>query len=115
MVAVEPEAQCAAIAAKDSDVVVAVVGLTSELEGEEMAVSEEGFQGEGDRTSLDLPKDEEALIESHEGYRQAAGGGSDERQRAGSQLGEPDMPTPSWKPGTPAKRAARPSRKLWRA
>jgi beta-glucosidase len=50
-------------AAKDSDVVVAVVGLTSELEGEEMPVSEEGFKG-GDRTSLDLPKPEQDLLES---------------------------------------------------
>jgi beta-glucosidase len=50
-------------AARESDVVVAVVGITSELEGEEMQVHEEGFQG-GDRTSLDLPKPEQALLES---------------------------------------------------
>jgi beta-glucosidase len=43
--------------------VVAVVGITSELEGEEMQVSEEGFKG-GDRTSLDLPKPEEDLLEA---------------------------------------------------
>ncbi len=43
--------------------VVAVVGITSELEGEEMPVSEEGFKG-GDRTSLDLPKPEQDLLES---------------------------------------------------
>jgi len=49
-------------AAKDADVVVAVVGITSELEGEEMHVSEEGFKG-GDRTSLDLPKPEQELLE----------------------------------------------------
>ncbi len=49
-------------AAKDADVVVAVVGITSELEGEEMLVSEEGFKG-GDRTSLDLPKPEQELLE----------------------------------------------------
>ena len=49
--------------AKDVDVVVAVVGITSELEGEEMPVSEEGFKG-GDRTSLDLPKPEQDLLES---------------------------------------------------
>ncbi len=48
-------------AAKDADVVVAVVGITSQLEGEEMNVSEPGFQG-GDRTSLDLPKPEEDLL-----------------------------------------------------
>jgi len=56
----DPEA---AAAAKDADVVVAVVGLTSELEGEEMPVSEEGFKG-GDRLTLDLPKPEQDLLES---------------------------------------------------
>jgi beta-glucosidase len=50
-------------AAKDADVVVAVLGITSNLEGEEMPVSEEGFKG-GDRTSIDLPKPEEALLEA---------------------------------------------------
>ena len=50
-------------AAKKADVVIAVVGITSELEGEEMQVSEPGFQG-GDRTSLDLPKPEEDLMEA---------------------------------------------------
>ncbi len=50
-------------AAKEADVVIAVVGITSELEGEEMPVSEPGFLG-GDRTSLDLPQPEEALLEA---------------------------------------------------
>jgi len=50
-------------AAKNADVIVAVVGITSELEGEEMQVHEEGFKG-GDRTSLDLPKPEQELIEA---------------------------------------------------
>jgi beta-glucosidase len=50
-------------AAKSADVVVAVVGITSELEGEEMQVSEPGFKG-GDRTSIDLPQPEEELIEA---------------------------------------------------
>jgi beta-glucosidase len=50
-------------AAKNADVVVAVVGITSELEGEEMPVEEEGFKG-GDRTTLDLPRPEEALLEA---------------------------------------------------
>ena len=53
----------AVAAAKNADVVVAVVGITSELEGEEMPVSEEGFKG-GDRTSLDLPKPERDLLEA---------------------------------------------------
>jgi beta-glucosidase len=50
-------------AARNADVVIAVVGITSELEGEEMQVNEEGFKG-GDRTSLDLPKPEQALLEA---------------------------------------------------
>jgi beta-glucosidase len=49
-------------AAKNADVVIAVVGITSELEGEEMPVSEPGFLG-GDRTSIDLPAPEENLVE----------------------------------------------------
>jgi beta-glucosidase len=53
----------AVAAARDADVVVAVVGITSELEGEEMPVHEEGFLG-GDRTSIDLPKLEQALLEA---------------------------------------------------
>jgi len=50
-------------AAKIADVVIAVLGITSELEGEEMQVSESGFKG-GDRTSLDLPRPEEDLLEA---------------------------------------------------
>ena len=50
-------------AAKNADVVVAVMGITSELEGEQMPVSEEGFES-GDRTSIDLPKPEQALLEA---------------------------------------------------
>jgi beta-glucosidase len=50
-------------AAKDADVVIAVLGITGDLEGEQMPVSEEGFKG-GDRTSIDLPKPEEALLEA---------------------------------------------------
>ncbi len=53
----------AVAAAKAADVVVAVVGITSELEGEEMPVNEEGFRG-GDRTSFALPKPEEDLLEA---------------------------------------------------
>src|SRR5579871_5316461 len=50
-------------AAKNADVVVAVVGITSRLEGEEMPVEMPGFSG-GDRTSLDLPKPQEDLLEA---------------------------------------------------
>jgi beta-glucosidase len=49
-------------AARKADVVIAVVGITSRLEGEEMPVSEPGFLG-GDRTSIDLPAPEEALVQ----------------------------------------------------
>jgi len=53
----------AVAAAKDADVVIAVVGITSRLEGEEMPVDLPGFVG-GDRTSLDLPKPEEDLVQA---------------------------------------------------
>ena len=47
---------------KDADVIVAVVGLTSDLEGEEMAIKVDGFAG-GDKTSLDLPLEQRALLQ----------------------------------------------------
>ena len=53
----------AVAAARSADVVIAVVGITSELEGEEMPVSEPGFLG-GDRTSIDLPEPEESLVKA---------------------------------------------------
>ena len=53
----------AVAAAKTADVVVAVVGITSHLEGEEMPIDVPGFLG-GDRTSLDLPKPEEDLVQA---------------------------------------------------
>ncbi|BCI69560.1 glucan 1,4-alpha-glucosidase [Sphingomonas paucimobilis] len=49
-------------AAKDSDALVAVVGLTSDLEAEEAPISVPGFKG-GDKTTLDLPADQQALLE----------------------------------------------------
>jgi len=62
------DVESAVAAAKQADVVIAVVGITRELEGEEMGgrTLPEGFVG-GDRTSLDLPKDEEALLEAVKG------------------------------------------------
>ena len=57
---VSPEALTAA---RGADLVVAVVGITSRLEGEEMPVSIPGFSG-GDRTSIDLPQPEETLLEA---------------------------------------------------
>ena len=53
----------AVAAARQADAVIAVVGITSQLEGEEMKVEVPGFKG-GDRTSLDLPKQEEDLLEA---------------------------------------------------
>jgi beta-glucosidase len=50
-------------AAKNADVVIAVVGITSALEGEQMPVTEPGFLG-GDRTSIDMPDPEEGLVEA---------------------------------------------------
>jgi beta-glucosidase len=50
-------------AAKASDVVVAFVGLSPELEGEEMPVKIPGFEG-GDRTSIDLPESQRKLLEA---------------------------------------------------
>ena len=49
--------------AKNADVVVVALGITSDLEGEEMQVNEEGFKG-GDRISIDLPRPEEDLLEA---------------------------------------------------
>jgi beta-glucosidase len=49
-------------AAHQADVIVAVLGLTSELEGEEMPIDIPGFRG-GDRTSLDLPQAQQDLLQ----------------------------------------------------
>jgi len=56
------EEDLAEAAAKRSDLVVMVLGLSARVEGEEMKVKAEGFSG-GDRTSLDLPKPQEELLE----------------------------------------------------
>jgi beta-glucosidase len=48
--------------AKQADVVVAFVGLSPNLEGEEMNVHVEGFNG-GDRTEITLPKVQRDLLE----------------------------------------------------
>ncbi len=50
-------------AAKQADVVVAFVGLSPELEGEEMKINVEGFSG-GDRTDIKLPAPQEAMLEA---------------------------------------------------
>jgi beta-glucosidase len=49
-------------AARSSDAVVAFLGLSSSLEGEEMPVDVAGFKG-GDRTDIGLPKAQEELLE----------------------------------------------------
>jgi beta-glucosidase len=45
----------------NADIIVAAVGLTSDLEGEESPVKVDGFAG-GDKTSLDLPADQRKLL-----------------------------------------------------
>ncbi len=50
-------------AAKNSDAIVAFVGLSPNLEGEEMNVHVEGFDG-GDRTRIELPPAQEHLLEA---------------------------------------------------
>jgi beta-glucosidase len=49
--------------AREADVVVAFVGLSPQLEGEEMRIKIDGFDG-GDRTSLDLPAPQQKLLEA---------------------------------------------------
>ncbi|HEY1904179.1 MAG TPA: glycoside hydrolase family 3 C-terminal domain-containing protein [Terracidiphilus sp.] len=49
--------------AKKADVVIAFVGLTARLEGEEMRVNAKGFAG-GDRTDIVLPDVQQELLES---------------------------------------------------
>jgi beta-glucosidase len=49
--------------AKQAEVVVAFVGLSPQLEGEEMRIKIDGFSG-GDRTSLDLPAPQQKLLEA---------------------------------------------------
>ena len=50
-------------AASSADAIVAFLGLSPELEGEEMPVHVEGFDG-GDRTSIDLPRAQAALVKA---------------------------------------------------
>ena len=49
-------------AAEQADVVVLCLGLTAQLEGEEMSVETPGFRG-GDRTRIDLPDAQQRLLE----------------------------------------------------
>jgi beta-glucosidase len=49
-------------AATSADLVIAMVGLSPELEGEEMPIKVEGFAG-GDRTDIKLPASQQAMLE----------------------------------------------------
>jgi len=49
--------------AQQADIVIAFVGLSPQLEGEEMRIKIDGFNG-GDRTSLDLPAPQQKLLEA---------------------------------------------------
>jgi len=53
----------AVAAARKSDVVIAVVGITAQLEGEESENSDPGFFG-GDRTDITLPRVQEELLQA---------------------------------------------------
>ena len=59
----QPQIDEALAAAKQADVVVAFVGLSPHLEGEEMRIKIDGFSG-GDRTSLALPAAQEKLLQA---------------------------------------------------
>ena len=59
----EPLREQAVALARQSDVVLAFVGLSPELEGEEMPIKVKGFSG-GDRTSIELPEAQEKLLEA---------------------------------------------------
>jgi len=50
-------------AARSSDAVILVLGLSQRLEGEEMPIEIEGFEG-GDRTNLKLPAEQEMVLEA---------------------------------------------------
>ncbi len=50
-------------AARKADVIIAVVGLAAQLEGEESESSDPGFFG-GDRLDLDLPRPQQQLLEA---------------------------------------------------
>ncbi|HKP14907.1 MAG TPA: glycoside hydrolase family 3 C-terminal domain-containing protein [Gemmatimonadaceae bacterium] len=57
-----PLEEAAVAAAQQADAVVLFLGLTANLEGEEMRVQIPGFRG-GDRTSIDLPAPQQRLLE----------------------------------------------------
>ena len=58
-----PVLAAAVTAAKQSDVVIAVVGITPDLEGEEMSTSAPGFFG-GDRVDMELPRPQLEMLQA---------------------------------------------------
>jgi len=58
----DDEGREAADAARGADLAVVVMGLSPRIEGEEMRVNADGFEG-GDRTRIDLPAPQEQLLE----------------------------------------------------
>ena len=58
----DPGGSAAVAAARNADVAIFVGGLTAQIEGEEMPVHAIGFSG-GDRTSLDLPRPQQRVLE----------------------------------------------------
>ena len=60
---VAPLREEAVAAARQADAVIAFVGLTSQLEGEEMPIHVPGFSG-GDRTDITLPAAQQQLLEA---------------------------------------------------
>lgn len=61
---IRPDVRERAIAAaRSADLVIAVAGITSNLEGKEKSTDVPGFKG-GDRTSLDMPQIEEDLLKN---------------------------------------------------
>jgi beta-glucosidase len=61
--AASPEFSEAVAAARTADAIIYIGGISSKLEGEEMAVDYNGFNG-GDRTRIELPAVQSALIQA---------------------------------------------------
>ena len=58
----------AVAAAKKADLAIAFLGLSPNIEGEEMPVHVNGFEG-GDRSTIELPDNQLQLIKAFGGYR----------------------------------------------
>ncbi|MHC4844033.1 MAG: PA14 domain-containing protein, partial [Planctomycetota bacterium] len=50
-------------AAKESDIIIMAMGISNEIEGEELGVELTGFEG-GDRTTIELPAEQQRLIKN---------------------------------------------------